>query len=128
MDYRERITIDPDAAPPAEVEHTTFGEIMHGLLPPLLLIMVVLGSILSGAATLTRTAGSAATGAPLLALTKRQMNVARMREVVINSMEVTAMVFMILIGAAVFSLVFRGFGGDEYVQSLLSALPGGQVL
>jgi tripartite ATP-independent transporter DctM subunit len=117
--------LKPDAAPPAEVEHTTFGEIMHGLLPPLLLIVVVLGSILSGAATPTEAAGIGATGALLLALTKRQMSVARMREVVINSMEVTAMVFMILIGAAVFSLVFRGFGGEELIHHFFNSLPGG---
>jgi tripartite ATP-independent transporter DctM subunit len=117
--------LKPDAAPPAEVEHTTFGEIMHGLLPPLMLIMVVLGSILSGAATPTEAAGIGATGALLLALTKRQMSVARMREVVINSMEVTAMVFMILIGAAVFSLVFRGFGGEELIHHFFNSLPGG---
>ena len=117
--------LKPDAAPPAEVEHTTFGEIMQGLLPPLMLIMVVLGSILSGAATPTEAAGIGATGALLLALTKRQMSVARMREVVINSMEVTAMVFMILIGAAVFSLVFRGFGGEELIHHFFNSLPGG---
>jgi TRAP-type mannitol/chloroaromatic compound transport system permease large subunit len=48
-----------------------------------------------------------------------------MREVVINSMEVTAMVFMILIGAAVFSLVFRGFGGEELIHHFFNSLPGG---
>jgi TRAP-type mannitol/chloroaromatic compound transport system permease large subunit len=53
------------------------------------------------------------------------MSVARMREVVINSMEVTAMVFMILIGAAVFSLVFRGFGGEELIHHFFNTLPGG---
>jgi tripartite ATP-independent transporter DctM subunit len=87
--------------------------------------VVVLGSILSGAATPTEAAGIGATGALLLALTKRQMSVARMREVVINSMEVTAMVFMILIGAAVFSLVFRGFGGEALIHHFFNSLPGG---
>ncbi|MEE4144843.1 MAG: TRAP transporter large permease subunit [Halieaceae bacterium] len=117
--------LKPDAAPPAEVEHTTFAELMHGLLPPLILILVVLGSILSGAATPTEAAGIGATGALLLALAKRQMTLARMREVVISSMEVTAMVFMILIGAAVFSLVFRGFGGEELIHHFFNGLPGG---
>ena len=117
--------LKPDAAPPARVEHTTFAEIMHGLLPPLVLILVVLGSILSGAATPTEAAGIGATGALLLALAKRQMTVARMREVVVSSMEVTAMVFMILIGAAVFSLVFRGFGGEELIHHFFNGLPGG---
>jgi len=119
--------LKPNAAPPAEVEHTTFAEIMHGLLPPLILILVVLGSILSGAATPTEAAGIGAIGALLLALSKRQVTVARMREVVISSMEVTAMVFMILIGAAVFSLVFRGFGGEELIHHFFNSLPGGVV-
>ncbi len=115
----------PDAAPPAQVEHTSAGELLRGLLPPLLLILVVLGSILSGAATPTEAAGIGATGALVLALAKGQMTVARMREVVINTMEVTAMVFMILIGAAVFSLVFRGFGGEELIHHFFNDLPGG---
>ena len=119
--------LKPDAAPPADVEHTTVGEIMRGLLPPLLLILVVLGSILSGAATPTEAAGIGATGALILALGKGQMNIGRMKEVVINTMEVTAMVFMILIGAAVFSLVFRGFGGEELIHNFFLGLPGGVV-
>ncbi len=117
----------PDAAPPAQVGQTTAAEIMKGLLPPLILILVVLGSILSGAATPTEAAGIGATGALLLALGKGQMNMARMREVVVNTMEVTAMVFMILIGAAVFSLVFRGFGGEELIHHFFEGLPGGVV-
>jgi tripartite ATP-independent transporter DctM subunit len=119
--------LKPDAAPPAEVEHTTAAEIMRGLLPPLALILLVLGSILSGAATPTEAAGIGATGALILALGKRQMNIERMKEVVINTMEVTAMVFMILIGAAVFSLVFRGFGGEELIHNFFLGLPGGVV-
>ena len=119
--------LKPEAAPPADVEHADFLEIMRGLLPPLLLIMVVLGSILSGAATPTEAAGIGATGALLLALAKGQMNIPRLREVVINTMEVTAMVFMILIGAAVFSLVFRGFGGEELIHEFFNGLPGGVV-
>jgi tripartite ATP-independent transporter DctM subunit len=119
--------LKPDAAPPAEVEHTTATEIMRGLLPPLTLILLVLGSILSGAATPTEAAGIGATGALILALGKRQMDVARMKEVVVNTMEITAMVFMILIGAAVFSLVFRGFGGEELIHEFFLGLPGGVV-
>jgi len=55
------------------------------------------------------------------------MNITRLREVVVNTMEVTAMVFMILIGAAVFSLVFRGFGGEELIHEFFNGLPGGVV-
>ncbi|MCB1700275.1 MAG: TRAP transporter large permease subunit [Pseudomonadales bacterium] len=117
--------LKPTAAPAAKVEHTTAGEIMRGLLPPLALIMIVLGSILSGAATPTEAAGIGATGALLLALAKRQLSVARIREVTKDTMEVTAMVFMILLGAAVFSLVFRGFGGEELIHHFFASLPGG---
>ena len=119
--------LKPDAAPPAEVGHTSAGEVMKGLLPPLILILVVLGSILSGAATPTEAAGIGSTGALLLALGKGQMDMERMREVVVNTLEVTAMVFMILIGAAVFSLVFRGFGGEELIHHFFEGLPGGVV-
>jgi tripartite ATP-independent transporter DctM subunit len=103
------------------------SELLHGLLPPLALILVVLGSILSGAATPTEAAGIGASGALLLALGRRQMSIARLREVVVSTMEVTAMVFMILIGAAVFSLVFRGFGGEELIHHFFNGLPGGVV-
>jgi tripartite ATP-independent transporter DctM subunit len=117
--------VRPESAPPAAVEHTSAAEIMKGLLPPLLLILVVLGSILAGAATPTEAAGIGASGALLLALAKGQMNLSRLREVMVNTMEVTCMVFMILIGAAVFSLVFRGFGGEELIHSFFQDLPGG---
>ena len=115
----------PDAAPAAKVNHATLTEVMWGLLPPLGLIAVVLGSILGGAATPTEAAGIGATGALALAYWKRQMNIARLRQVAINTMEITAMVFLILIGAAVFTLVFRGFGGEELVHHFFASLPGG---
>ena len=119
--------LKPEAAPPATGEKVTAGELLKGLLPPLLLIMIVLGSILAGAATPTEAAGIGAVGALLLALSKRQMDLPRLRETVINTMEVTCMVFMILIGAAVFSLVFRGFGGEELIQHFFLDMPGGVV-
>jgi tripartite ATP-independent transporter DctM subunit len=100
---------------------------MLNLLPPILLIMAVLGSILSGAATPTEAAGVGAFGATLLALFKRQLSFGRLREVAQSTTEVTSMVFLILIGAAVFSLVFRGFGGEELVEHFLTGLPGGLV-
>ncbi len=101
------------------------GELLRSLLPPLALIVAVLGSILAGIATPTEAAGVGAVGSGLLALSNRQLSLARLREVVITTTRITAMVFMILIGAAVFSLVFRGFGGEELVQELLTGLPGG---
>ena len=101
------------------------GELLRSLLPPLALIVAVLGSILAGIATPTEAAGVGAVGACLLALSNRQLSLARLREVVVTTTRITAMVFMILIGAAVFSLVFRGFGGEELVHGLLTGLPGG---
>jgi tripartite ATP-independent transporter DctM subunit len=119
--------LKPESAPPATGEKVNSGEIIKGLLPPLVLIMIVLGSILAGAATPTEAAGIGAVGALLLALAKGQMDFSRLHEAVINTMEVTCMVFMILIGAAVFSLVFRGFGGEELIQHFFLDMPGGVV-
>ncbi len=95
------------------------------LLPPLLLIAAVLGSILGGLATPTEAASVGAVGAMLLAAAQRQLNLQTLREVMLSTTRVTSMVFLILIGASVFSLVFRGFGGDELVRGLLDDLPGG---
>ena len=100
-------------------------DVLISLLPPLLLIVVVLGSIIGGFATPTEAAAIGAVGAMLLAASKKQLNRENLTEVVRNTTKVTSMVFMILIGASLFSLVFRGFGGDELVQELLSDLPGG---
>ncbi|OOZ40032.1 C4-dicarboxylate ABC transporter [Solemya pervernicosa gill symbiont] len=95
------------------------------LLPPLLLIFAVLGSIIGGLATPTEAASVGAVGAMLLALSQRQLTLQRLQEVMRSTTIVTSMVFMIFIGASVFSLVFRGFGGDEVVERLLTGLPGG---
>ncbi len=95
------------------------------LLPPLLLIVAVLGSILTGFATPTEAASVGAVGAMLLALFQRQLNRVTLKAVVTSTTKVTSMVFLILIGASLFSLVFRGFGGDERVTELLTDLPGG---
>jgi tripartite ATP-independent transporter DctM subunit len=94
---------------------------------PLLLIVAVLGSILMGLATPTEAAAVGATGAMLLALKQKQLSLETMRAVVYQSASISAMVFMILIGASLFSLVFRGYHGDEYVQALLTNLPGGEA-
>jgi len=97
------------------------------LLPPLLLIVAVLGSILAGMATPTEAASVGAVGAMLLAAQRRQLNTGSLREVMESTVKVTSMVFLIFIGAALFSLVFRGFGGDDLVEELLHNLPGGVV-
>jgi tripartite ATP-independent transporter DctM subunit len=95
------------------------------LLPPLLLILAVLGSIMAGLATPTEAAGVGATGSLMLALIKRQLNLARLREIVRTTGRICSMVFLILIGASLFSLVFRGYGGDEAVREILLGMPGG---
>ena len=117
----------PDAAPPASGERVDLSTLVRSLLPPLLLIGIVLGSILAGAATPTEAAGIGAVGALILALAKRQMDPSRLKEALLSTLEVTCMVFMILIGAAVFSLVFRGFGGEELIHGFLLDLPGGAM-
>ncbi len=108
-------------------ENKSIVYLLKELLPPLALIISVLGSILTGIATSTEAAAVGAMGATFLALAYKQLSIQKLREVVISTTEVTCMVFMILIGAAVFSLVFRGFGGDELIQNMFSALPGGVV-
>lgn len=109
----------------ATVMRPSLARVLRSLVPPLVLITAVLGSILGGVATPTEAAGVGALGACLLALLNRQLSVDRLREVVLSTTRITAMVFMILIGATVFSLVFRGFGGEEMVQEFLAGLPGG---
>ena len=115
----------PDRVPPTQVRDRPWGKLLRGLLPPLVLIALVLGSILAGAATPTEAAGVGASGALLLAVLRGELGPRKLQDIVTNTMEVTAMVFMILIGAAVFSLVFRGFGGEELIQTFFADLPGG---
>ena len=117
--------LKPETAPPSTLEPVSAGRVLRGLIPPLGLIILVLGSILVGAATPTEAAGIGAIGALLLAIAKRQMGFVRLKDAMRQTLEITCMVFMILIGAAVFSLVFRGFGGEELVQTFFHGLPGG---
>ncbi|MCU7958698.1 MAG: TRAP transporter large permease subunit [gamma proteobacterium symbiont of Bathyaustriella thionipta] len=95
------------------------------LLPPMILIVAVLGSILGGLATPTEAASVGAVGAMLLAAMRGSFNLATLRSVMRDTTQVSSMVFMILIGASLFSLVFRGYGGDEVVSDFLNDLPGG---
>ncbi len=117
---------NPDKAPPVEdTETVNGGRIVISLLPPLTLIVVVLGSILTGAATPTEAAGVGALGAALLAFSKGQLKLNKLGEIGRSTTQVTAMVFTILIGASVFSLVFRGYGGEEMIEHFFTQLPGG---
>ncbi|TPV56489.1 TRAP transporter large permease subunit [Aestuariibacter sp. GS-14] len=99
--------------------------LLAALIPPLMLIVVVLGAILGGFATPTEAAGVGAAGAIILAAFKKQLSLAQLKVVTMDTTRMTAMVFMILIGASVFSLVFRGFGGEELIHGFLTELPGG---
>ncbi len=102
-------------------------KVIGALLPPLFLIVAVLGSIMGGLATPTEAAAVGAVGAMLLAALRGQLTGEVLREVMRGTTRVTGMVFLILVGAALFSLVFRGFAGDELVADLLTDLPGGVV-
>ena len=98
---------------------------LTSLLPPFVLITSVLGSILLGIATPTEAAGVGALGAVLLAISKSSLTKKNLTEAVETTAEITAMVFMILLGSSIFSLVFRGFGGDDLITGIFTELPGG---
>ena len=118
---------DPESCPAIEIEHRqSTTALLMGLLPSIGLISLVLGSILFGIATPTEAAGVGAFGAFLLALQAKQLPFDVLQNALLSTVKITSMVFMILIGATLFSLVFRGFGGDELVQQGFDYLPGGK--
>lgn len=124
--------VKPDSVPAIPIderalEQRLFLRALKVLVPPLLLIVAVLGSILGGLATPTEAASVGAIGAMLLAISQQQFNLKTLQEVMTGTTRVTSMVFLIFIGASLFSLVFRGFGGDEVVTELLTDLPGGVI-
>lgn len=125
-----RAWLTPDAVPavPEEERQAVDGlgmKVITVLIPPLLLIGLVLGSILGGLATPTEAAAVGAVGAVVLSMFRRSFNLKVLNEVMRSTTQVSSMVFVILIGASIFSLVFRGFGGDDLVRDFLSELPGG---
>ena len=115
----------PSQAGSSTTKGISLGTLITVLLPPLVLILAVLGSIIFGLATITEAAGVGAAGAILLAYSKDALDWKSLKSVSEDTAKLTTMVFMILIGASVFSLVFRGYEGDELVQSYLTAVPGG---
>jgi tripartite ATP-independent transporter DctM subunit len=124
--------LKPEVAPalPDEILQSVTGrklwiKVIKVLIPPLLLIMGVLGSILAGLATPTEAASVGCVGGILLTAFKGKLTLKIMREVMITTTHVNCMVFVILLGASMFSLVFRGFEGDVVVHELLTSLPGG---
>ncbi len=122
---------DPASCPatpvPPEERSGLLREVIVALIPPLLLILAVLGSILGGIATPTEAASVGAVGAMLLALLRWRMSFAILTQTVVATATITSMVFIILFGASVFSIVFRLMGGDNLVHSVLTGLPGGAM-
>ncbi len=121
----------PDSCPAlimtAEEKSRLLKDVFTTLLPPLVLIIAVLGSILGGIATPTESASVGAIGAMVLAAFQRKLTYSNLRQVMYATANTTTMIFIILIGATVFSLVFRMMGGEELVSDFLNSLPGGQL-
>ena len=122
--------IDPKSIPKndePDISPDKPRKLISSLLPPLGLMVLVLGSILLGMATPTEAAGIGAFGALIISYTRKTLNKKIIFEISNSTLKITGMVFFILIGASVFSLVFRGFSGDELVHNFLTGLPGDRV-
>ncbi len=104
-----------------------YWRVIRGMVPSIVLIFLVLGTIFMGLATPTEAGAMGAVGAVVLAVINRRFTWTLMREAMSNTMRITAMVIFILIGATVFSLVFQGVDGSHWIEHLLSHLPGGQT-
>ncbi|MGF1562760.1 MAG: TRAP transporter large permease subunit, partial [Geminicoccaceae bacterium] len=120
-----RCSIQPHLAPPLadDVGPESTGElllmVLRSFIPPVLLIVLVLGSIFLGWATPTEAAGVGAFGAILLAIYNGKLNIPTLKDVLHRSMLTNAMIFGIFVGATCFSYVFRSLGGDEIVEDLI---------
>ena len=110
------------------VTEETAGEanVIKTLLPPATLIFVVLGSIIGGIATPTEAAGVGALGALIIAVINGNANLELIKATSYKAATVTTMIFSILIGASIFSLIFRGVGGDLLVDQIFGMMPGGK--
>ena len=120
--------INPSSCPPVETNKSRgeiYMEAAKSIIPPITLIVLVLGSILFGVATPTESASVGAVGAAIIALMKGELNYKNLKETALGTVKLSSFVFVILIGASMFSLVFRGFGGDEMIEHFLGGLPGG---
>jgi tripartite ATP-independent transporter DctM subunit len=115
----------PESIAAEHAKPVATATLIRDLLGPMALIITVLGAILGGFATPSEAAGVGACGAMLLAAGYRSLDLATLGDVCRSTLKTTAMVFFILIGASIFSLVFRGYGGDEMVTGWFADLPGG---
>ena len=123
--------VKPELAPGAETggaeESHLLTALLKGLFPPVILMVSVLGSILMGIATPTEAASVGALGAMALAASRHMLNLSVVHEVAIETTRITSMVYLILVGATIFSSIFRGFGGEELIEELFAIMPGGVV-
>ena len=126
-----RALIDPESCPPVPMTDAERGKlplrVLFAMVPPLALIVLVLGSILTGIATATESAALGGVGAVLLALMNRSLTRQKFAEATRDAVSISLMIYAILIGATIFSLVFRGFGGEDVVIELLHSLPAGAL-
>jgi len=119
--------LKPDIAPAlkSNADEKLLGKVVFSLVPPLLLVIGVLGSIFFGVASPTESAAVGALGAMLLAAAHKQLTLKNLQQAMQLTTRLTSMVFLILIGATAFGLVFRGMGGDRLVLDIMLNLPGG---
>jgi tripartite ATP-independent transporter DctM subunit len=125
--------LKPDAAPALPDEaldiepRTLVRRVVLVMLPPLVLILLVLGSIFAGVATPTEAGALGAVGAIGLAAANGRLSFQALRETMDETTRLTAMVMFLLVGSTAFALVFRGLGGDFWIEDLLTNLPGGII-
>jgi tripartite ATP-independent transporter DctM subunit len=125
--------VKPDAAPGCPAEARTLrggalvGKVFTSLIPPLVLIFLVLGTIFLGIATPTEGGAMGASGALVMALARRKLTYTVLKQAIESTASMTSFVMFILVGSTVFSLVFRGMDGDLWVEHLLTSVPGGAL-
>ena len=121
--YQNKKNLDIQFSPDAQ--SPSISEVLKTLALPLVLIVLVLGSIIAGIATPTEASAIGAMGALIIAMINRKFTLAFIKEASQKTAIVSTMIFTILIGASIFSLIFRGVGGDELINVIFGTLPGG---
>ncbi|MDB4253097.1 TRAP transporter large permease subunit [Gammaproteobacteria bacterium] len=116
---------NPNIVSLSDAATTPITEILKTLALPLMLIIMVLGSIIAGIATPTEASAIGAMGAMLITIVNGKFNLSFLKETSEKTAIVSTMIFTILIGASIFSLIFRGVGGDDLIDLIFSAIPGG---
>jgi len=125
--------VKPEAAPALPPEARTergmdlLMRVILVMVPPLVLILVVLGSIFFGIATPTEAGALGAVGAMILAGLNRRLNMVAVRGAMDETTKLTAMVMLLLVGSTLFAHIFRGLDGDRWIEDLLTGLPGGTI-